>query len=77
MAPHVTPVSQNFTVGFTPADWEELQRLQGRLGKIRFGPRQVRAEPIQLSFLPQLERPKRPKRRDDDPGYERYQLRLW
>ena len=65
------------TVGFTNADWEELQRLQGRLGKIRFGPRQVRAEPIQLSFLPA--KPKRERRppRDDDPGYERFQLRLW
>jgi hypothetical protein len=69
-------------VGFSPADWEELQRLQGKLGKIRFGPRAVKPPPIQLSFLPPVERPKmRPAakrpRLPDEPGYERFQLRLW
>jgi hypothetical protein len=69
-------------VGFSPADWEELQRLQGKLGRIRFGPRQQRAAPIQLSFLPPAGPPNRPKRErakkpPDEPGYERFQLRLW
>ena len=65
-------------MGFSQSDWEELQRLQAKLGKIRFGPRQVHPPPIQLSFLPQHAKPKpRLKKRDDDPGYERYQLRLW
>jgi hypothetical protein len=63
-------------MGFSQADWEELQRLQGKLGRIRFGPRTQRPEPIQLSFLPKLKREVR-KPRDDDPGYERFQLRLW
>jgi len=63
-------------VGFSQSDWEELQRLQGKLGRIRFGPRMQRPEPIQLSFLPQVEKPKKPPR-DDGPGYERFQLRLW
>ena len=69
-------------MGFSQADWEELQRLQGKLGKIRFGPRAVKPPPIQLSFLPPVEpskpRPaaKRPKP-PDVPGYERFQLRLW
>jgi hypothetical protein len=65
-------------VGFSQADWLELQRLQENLGKIRFGPRQQRPEPIQLSFLPPTERPKAERRKKpEDPGYERYQLRLW
>jgi len=65
-------------VGFSQADWLELQRLQGKLGKIRYGPRQQRPEPIQLSFLPPRKpRVERRKPRDDDPGYERHQLRLW
>lgn len=63
-------------MGFTQADWEELQRLQGKLGQIRFGPRAYKPPPIQLTFLPQAKRPRK-VRRDDDPGYERYQLRLW
>jgi len=64
-------------MGFSQADWEELQRLQGKLGRIRFGPRQHRPDPIQLSFLPPV-RPKAERRRkSDDPGYERFQLRLW
>ena len=64
-------------MGFSQADWEELQRLQAKLGKIRFGPRQVHPPPIQLSFLPKPTTRQRLKRRHDDPGYERYQLRLW
>lgn len=64
-------------VGFTQADWQELLRLQGKLGQIRFGPRAVKPPPIQLGFLPRAEKPKRPKKLPDDPGYERYQLRLW
>ena len=70
-------------MGFSQADWQELQRLQGKLGRIRYGPRQQRPEPIQLSFLPPVEKPRKkapsPPRttRDDGPGYERYQLRLW
>jgi hypothetical protein len=71
-------------VGFSTSDWEELQRLQGKLGKIRFGPRSYRPPPIQLSFLPPPSEPsrprpasKRPKKPPDEPGYERYQLRLW
>jgi hypothetical protein len=69
-------------MGFSQADWEELQRLQGKLGRIRFGPRMQRPEPIQLSFLPQMEKPKKAKPevrqpRNDDPGYERFQLRFW
>lgn len=63
-------------MGFSQADWLELQRLQGKLGRIRFGPRQQRPDPIQLSFLPQAEKPKK-KPRDDGPGYERFQMRLW
>jgi hypothetical protein len=70
-------------MGFSQADWQELQRLQGKLDRIRYGPRRQRPEPIQLSFLPPVEKPQRKARaeprkpRDDDPGYERFQLRLW
>ena len=64
-------------MGFSQADWEELQRLQGKLGRIRYGPRQQRAAPIQLSFLAPVETRKRSKKPPDEPGYERYQLRLW
>jgi hypothetical protein len=68
-------------MGFSQADWEELQRLKGKLGRIRFGPRQQRPDPIQLSFLPEPGKPTRPRaerrRPPPDPGYERYQLRLW
>jgi len=64
-------------MGFTQQDWLELNNLQGKLSRIRFGPRQQRPAPIQLSFLPPSERPKKPKKPPDDPGYERYQLRLW
>ena len=69
-------------MGFSQADWEELQRLQGKLGRIRYGPRQMAAKPIQLSFLPPVDPPKRPRRErvkkpPDEPGYERFQLRLW
>ena len=62
-------------MGFSQADWEDLQRLHGKLGKIRFGPRAVKPPPIQLRFLPAP--PKRPKKAPEEPGYERYQLRLW
>jgi hypothetical protein len=66
-------------VGFTPQDFEELRI---NLDKIRFGPRAYRPQPIQLSFLPQSQKPKRPAARErqkppSDPGYERFQLRLW
>jgi hypothetical protein len=64
-------------MGFTQADWEELQRLQGKLGRIRFGPRAYKPPPIQLSFLPDRPKKTRERKRDEDPGYERYQLRLW
>ena len=71
-------------MGFSQADWEELQRLQGKFGKIRFGPRASRPPPIQLSFLPPAGEPsrprpkgKRPKKPPEEPGYEQYQLRLW
>jgi len=69
-------------MGFSQADWEELQRLQGKLGRIRYGPRQQRPPAIQLSFLPPVEPAQRPKRErakksPDEPGYERFQLRLW
>jgi hypothetical protein len=76
-------VEEGATVGFSQADWEELQRLQGKFGKIRFGPRAIRPPPIQLSFLPPAEpakplpKAKRPKKPPDEPGYERYQMRLW
>ena len=77
-------VKEGAAVGFSQSDWEELQRLQGNFSKIRFGPRAVRPPPIQLSFLPPMEpsgrpRPqaKRPKKPPDEPGYERFQLRLW
>ena len=70
------------TLGFSPADWLELQRLQGRLDKIRFGPRILSRPPIHISGLPDLGKPKRPASKERrkppaDPGYERYQLRLW
>lgn len=62
-------------MGFTQADWQELQL---NLDKIRFGPRQSRPPALQLSFLPRIEKPKRPPAKaPEDPGYERFQLRLW
>ena len=69
-------------MGFSQADWQELLRLQGRLDKIRFGPRNMSRPPINVPGLPELGKPKRPpseKRRKPppDPGYERFQLRLW
>jgi hypothetical protein len=71
-------------VGFSQSDWLELQKLQGKLDHngIRFGNRQQRPEPVQLSFLPQSENPKRPQvqkrlKPPPDPGYDRFQLRLW
>lgn len=73
--PRIILVSGDATVGFSQADWQELQRLQGKLGRIRYGPRRQRPEPIQLSSLPA--KVERLKPRDDGPGYERYQLRLW
>lgn len=70
-------------MGFTQRDFEELQRLQGKRGEIRFAPRATRPPPIQLSFLPALEKPRglaakeRRRKPPDEPGYERFQLRLW
>lgn len=70
-------------MGFSQSDWDELQRLQGKFGKIRFGPRAYRPPPIQLSFLPPAEpakpraKSKPPMNPSDEPGYERFQLRLW
>jgi hypothetical protein len=66
-------------VGFTQQDFEEL-RL--KLDKIRFGPRVVKPPPISIPGLLDLRTPKRPAARDrrkppPDPGYERFQLRLW
>jgi hypothetical protein len=64
-------------MGFSQADWEELQRLQGKLGRIRFGPRQQRPPPIKLSFLQEPPKPPKRPKPTDELGYERYQLRLW
>lgn len=64
-------------MGFTQADWEELQRLQGKLGRIRFGPRADRPPPLQLGFLPQRPPARARRKPPDEPGYERHQLRLW
>src|SRR6516165_3513286 len=73
------PGRERATVGFSQADWQELLRLQGKLDRnaIRLGNRQSRPEPIQLSFLPQPEKPQRPaakgrRKPPPDPGYERF-----
>lgn len=63
-------------MGFSQADWQELQI---NLDRIRFGHRVQRPPPIRLSFLPQADAPKEPPRKTkppEDPGYERFQLRL-
>lgn len=69
-------------MGFSQADWEELQKLRDRFDKIRFDPCAYRPPPIHLSFLPKTEKPKRPAGKErrkppPDAGYERFQLRLW
>jgi hypothetical protein len=66
-------------VGFSQ---EDLQGLQARLneGKIRFGPRMMPRPPIHVPGLADLRKPKRPameRKRPDEPGYDRSQLRLW
>ena len=67
-------------MGFTQADFEELRI---NLDRIRFGPRSYRPPPIQLSFLPRIEKPgrlrsKAAKKPPPEPGYDqKYQLRLW
>jgi hypothetical protein len=68
-------------MGFSQGDWQELQ-AKLNAGKIRFGPRLMPRLPIHVPGLPDLDKPKRPPARErrrsrDDPGYERYQLRLW
>ena len=65
-------------MGFSQADWLELQRLRDKLHRIRTGSRTYRPPPIQLSFLPNApEKPKRPRKPPEEPGYARYQRRLW
>ncbi len=64
-------------MGFSQADWQELQI---NLDRIRFGHRVQRPPPIRLSFLPQAHPPtNRPSKTKppEDPGYEKHQLRLW
>jgi hypothetical protein len=62
-------------MGFSHADWQELQLNRD---KNRFGSRQSRPPPMQLSILPQPERPaKKPRKPPEEPGYDRHQLRLW
>jgi hypothetical protein len=70
-------------MGFTQADFQELQGLLDR-NKVRFGPRHVPRERLNVPYqgvrpgLP--EKPKRPVkelRLPSETGYERFQLRLW
>jgi hypothetical protein len=60
--------------------------LSTDFSKVRFGNRQVRREPLQVSYLgqpvPAPANPTRPRPKDrrkppPEPGYERFQLRLW
>jgi hypothetical protein len=74
-------------MGYSREDWLRDQgRLPGiNLDRIRFGHRTQRPKPLAIAFmgepLPGIGRPaekkSRPVRRDEDPGYDRFQLRLW
>ena len=65
-------------MGFSQADWQEHQI---NLDRIRFGNRIQPRPPIHVPGLPNLDKPKPPlkdrKKADDDPGYARFQGRLW
>lgn len=66
-------------MAFSQADFAELQ-AKLNAGKIRFGPRIVPRPPIHIPGLPDLGKPKRPKKEPkplEEPGYERFQVRLW
>ena len=65
-------------MGFSQADFQALN-----LDRIRFGTRSTRPPPVQLSFLPPLEKPTKPPTQGrttppEEPGYDvKYQRRLW
>jgi hypothetical protein len=71
-------------MGFSQTDFLELQGLLDR-NKIRFGPRHVPRERLNVPYqglrpdVPQ--KPKRPakegRKTNVEPGYKRYQLRLF
>jgi hypothetical protein len=76
-------------MGYSHEDWLRDQGgLDGlNLDKIRFGHRQQRRDPLRITFMGQpvdvSGQPTRPpakkprKAQDDDPGYARFQGRLW
>ena len=67
-------------MGFSQADLLEQQGPLIRLDRIRFGSRIQPRPPIHIPGMPDLGKPKRPLKEQKplpDPGYEKYQLRLW
>jgi hypothetical protein len=71
-------------MGFSQQDLLEQQGPQIRLDKIRFGPRFVPRERLNVPYQGvRAELPEKPKRAGKvpkpppEPGLERFQLRLW
>jgi hypothetical protein len=67
-------------MGYSKQDWlRDRGALPGiDLDAIRFGRRAEPRKPLQVPYLGQpVEGKPLKKRRDDDPGYEKFQLRLW
>ncbi len=67
-------------MGFSQQDLAEQQGRLIDLDKIRFGARSVPRPPIHIPGLPDLDKPKRPvkeRKPSPEPGYERFQQRLW
>ncbi len=68
-------------MGFSQADWQEYQI---NLDRIRFGNRIQPRERLNVPFqgvrsdVPQKpQRPTKERKPPPEPGYERFQLRLW
>ena len=70
-------------MGYSREDWLADQGiLPGlNLDRIRFGHRVERRPKLAITFMgqqyPGEEKPPPRPKRDDDPGYERFQMRLW
>lgn len=62
-------------MGYSRQDWLRDQGILFDLDRIRFGHRVERRKPLEIQPSPDQKPPR--KRRDDDEGHAKHQLRLW